>query len=158
MIFVTTGTSLPFDRLVRAVDALAPRFGDERFLAQIGEGEYRPANMEWVRNLTGSDYADQVNASRLIVAHAGMGSLITAMEAAKPIVVLPRRLKYDEINTDHQLATAKHWVGRTGVFVAMGEDELENALRAALAAPAPDRTSGDINCLVDKLKLFIENA
>jgi UDP-N-acetylglucosamine transferase subunit ALG13 len=158
MIFVTTGTSLPFDRLVRAIDALAPRFEGEAFLAQIGNGEYRPGNMEWVRNLTGRDYTDRVNASRLIVAHAGMGSLITAVESAKPIVVMPRQLKYDEINTDHQIATAKHWAGRTGVFVAMDESELEMALTAALSSPAPGRASSDINCLVDKLKLFIENA
>jgi len=158
VIFVTTGTSLPFDRLVRAVDGLAPAISGESFLAQIGEGQYQPSNMDWVRNLSVRDYAEQVQASRLIVAHAGMGSLITAMESAKPIVVLPRRLKYNEINTDHQLATAKQWVGRTGVFVAMDEIELESALRAALSAPAPDRSTGEINRLVDKLKLFIENA
>jgi UDP-N-acetylglucosamine transferase subunit ALG13 len=157
MIFVTTGTSLPFDRLVRAVDEIAPSFPEEIFLAQVGDGDYLPTNMEWVRNLKADAYAERVAACRLIVAHAGMGSLITAMEASKPIVILPRRLRFDEINTDHQIATAKHWVGRRGVYVAMEDSDLHPAIVEAFAAPNPEMSKGSVNSLVDKLRSFIEN-
>ena len=157
MIFVTIGTSLPFDRLIRAVDALAPGWPGEEFFAQIGDGAYEPRNMRFVRMLSAADYAGRIEASRLIVAHAGMGSLITAIDACKPIVVMPRRLVFDEINTDHQAATAKRWIGRRGVHVAMQESDLAAAVCEAMAASAAGTAIKPTDGFVEKLTAFIES-
>ena len=89
MIFVTIGTMFPFDRLVRAMDEIAPLFAGEEFVAQIGDGRYRPKNMSHVAMLSMEAFARNVSRSRLMVAHAGMGSVITALSAQKPIVLSP---------------------------------------------------------------------
>ena len=156
MIFITIGTSLPFDRLVRAMDALVPDFPEQRFFAQIGEGAYTPANIPFVRMLSALEYAQHIEASRVIVAHAGMGSLISAVEAGRPIVALPRRLASGEINTDHQVATARRWMGKAGVHVAMEDADLAAALGQALTQSAAGSRLEPTPGFIARIREFIE--
>jgi UDP-N-acetylglucosamine transferase subunit ALG13 len=66
--------------------------------------------------------------SSLIVAHAGMGSILTALRHKKPILIMPRKASLGEHRNDHQMATAK-WLGsRPGVSVAWNEKELQSVL------------------------------
>lgn len=132
MIFVTIGSLLPFDRLIRAVDKIAPEFGSEQFFAQIGEGAYEPRNLRYSRWISRSEFKDITKEAKVILAHAGMGSIITAMELGKPIIILPRLLERGEHNTDHQMATARWLRDRPGVFVCMHEDEIAGAINRAL--------------------------
>lgn len=136
MIFVTIGSLLPFDRLIKAVDEAIPSFPGETFRAQIGDGAYTPRNMPYDRMLSAKAFGDSVRSAKLIVAHAGMGSLISAAEAAKPIVAMPRRLAFDEISTDHQIATARRMGQRAGLYLAMDETELPGQIAKALADSA----------------------
>jgi UDP-N-acetylglucosamine transferase subunit ALG13 len=125
VIFITIGSAFPFDRLIRAMDtwAAASARGDE-CLAQIGQGSYRPAHMDWRTSLPEADFAETVKNSALVVSHAGMGSVITAMRHGIPIVMLPRRFEAGEHTTDHQMATARWLEDKPGVFIAWDEAEL----------------------------------
>lgn len=140
MIFVTIGSVFPFDRLIRAADAWAEGVraggGTEEILAQIGDGAWEPRHMDWVRRLDREAYRAAAGRARLIVAHAGMGSVITAGELRTPIVILPRQQALGEHNTDHQVATAGWLRDRPGVFVAETEAALAARIEAALARPA----------------------
>lgn len=140
MIFVTIGSMFPFDRMIRAMDALAgegpARLGEGGILAQIGEGAYEPAHMRWVRSLDRAEYAACVARARLVVAHAGVGSVIAAAEHGKPIVVLPRRAHLGEHTSDHQLETADWLAAKRGVHVARTEADLAPRIAAALAEKA----------------------
>ena len=133
MIFVTIGAVFPFDRLVRLVDELAPKLPREQFFAQIGKGAYEPKNMPYTRFVPASGFRERLKACKLIVGHAGMGTVLSGLENAKPVVLLPRRLELDEHNTDHQMATARWLSTRPGLHVAMSEDDLLPAIEAALA-------------------------
>ena len=113
MIFVTIGSMFPFDRMIRAMDAWAADAGQgEEILAQIGDGAFEPRHMTWVRRLDRPDYAAAVARSRLVVAHAGIGSIVSAAEIGKPIVVLPRRAAFGEHTSDHQVETVSRLHGR----------------------------------------------
>jgi len=136
VIFVTVGGELPFDRLVRAMDAWAAAHPREDLLAQIGEGRFEPAHMRWHRRLDREDYAAALAAAEVIVAHAGMGSLLSAGERGKPIVLLPRQSGFGEHRSDHQRDTAAHFAGRPGIFVAADESEVADRIAAARAAAA----------------------
>ena len=137
MIFVTIGSMFPFDRMIRAMDAWAAEAaGDEEILAQIGEGAFEPRHMTWVRRLERPDYAAAVARARLIVAHAGVGSVVSAGEQGKPIVVLPRRAARGEHTSDHQVETAGWLRGKPGVQVAEGEADLPACIAAAVAGAA----------------------
>ena len=129
MIFVTVGSQLPFDRLVRAVDDWAAGNGGAAAFAQIGASSYRPSHMDWAAYLPVDAFRRKLEAASLVVSHAGMGNLLLALQAKKPILVMPRRLQLDEIRNDHQLATAKWLRQMAGVTVADDTDELVEALR-----------------------------
>ena len=128
MIFVTVGTQLPFDRLVRAVDEWVAANSAIEAFAQIGAGTYRPRHMAWEHRLAAADFREKLRAVRLVVSHAGVGSLLLALEAQKPMLIMPRRAALQEHRDDHQLATAKWLQGRPGITVV--EDAA--ALHAAL--------------------------
>lgn len=135
MIFVTIGSMFPFDRLIRALDLWAeadPKLAGE-MLAQIGDGDYTPEHMRWVRNLERADYAKAVETADLVVAHAGMGSVITAGEYGKPIVLLPRLSARGEHTNDHQVDTAGWLRSRPGIYVANTEAELPARIAEARA-------------------------
>ncbi len=159
MIFVTIGSMFPFDRLVRAMDAWAaerPSEADD-MLAQIGEGAYRPVHMRWVARLGRVDYRETVSRARLVVAHAGVGSVVTAGEFGKPVVVLPRRRHLAEHTSDHQMETARWLRGKPGVHVAETEGDLADRIAAALAEPqAGIRTAGVADpAFIARLRAFI---
>ena len=134
MIFVTIGLMFPFDRMIRVMDDWAARNASEETFGQIGSGSYEPAHMRWTRRLGPKKFASTVAEARLIVAHAGMGSMITAGQLGKPIVLLPRVKRLGEHNTDHQIATANWLRGQPGVYVADTDADLEPRIEEALAA------------------------
>ncbi len=136
MILVTVGTQLPFDRLVRAIDAIAPQF-DIPFFAQIGAGGYQPANMRWGATIPPAEFDGMMRDARLIVSHAGTGTFLTARRFAKPVVLFPRRAAFGEHRNDHQLATIGRLADMPGVIGAMDEGDLAPALRRGLDQDTP---------------------
>lgn len=62
-----------------------------------------------------------------------MGSILSAMQAGKPLVLLPRRGDLQETRNDHQIATVKWLSGRKGIFIAMNENDLPIALEKAMS-------------------------
>jgi len=105
MIFVTVGTQLPFDRLVRAVDEIAP-LADEEIFAQTNGGTYMPRNIGYTDSLSAAEFDRMFRQARLIVSHAGMGTILSALMYQKPIAVMPRFAFLGEHRSEHQYATA----------------------------------------------------
>jgi len=132
MIFATVGSLFPFDRLVRLVDEIAPTMPDEHFFAQIFDGEYEPVNIPYARLLTRREFTEKMQSAKVIVAHAGMGSVISAMEMGKPVVLVPRVFEWGEHTTDHQMATARWLEGRPGIFVCMRDGDVRTTIAGAL--------------------------
>ena len=124
MIFVTVGAQMAFDRLVRTVDEWAATRGRKDVFAQIGPTEWRPRHIEWVAFLPPEDFRKRVADATMVVAHAGMGSIITALELGKPILVMPRRGHLQETRNDHQVATAERFMAQGRIRVAFDEAEL----------------------------------
>ena len=159
MIFVTIGSMFPFDRMIRAMDAWAAAEGrGEEILAQIGAGDYEPRHMTWVRKLDRRTYAETIRRSRLVVAHAGVGSIVTAGELRRPIVVLPRRAHLGEHTSDHQVETVGWLRAKSWVHVADDEGALPACIAAAAAAAAAgERVARTADpAFIDRLRRFIE--
>ena len=133
MIFVTVGSMVPFDRLVGAADAWAEANPDVDVLAQIGNGA-APLHMRWLRRMDQDSFTETVRGAELVVAHAGMGSVITAGRYGKPIVLLPRLAARAEHNTDHQVATVNWLRTRPGVYVAARAEDIGARIAEARAA------------------------
>ena len=131
MIFVTVGSMFPFERMIRMMDEWtsdirkqrsSPRSGAESTNRDTcaGSASSRPPNIKrWF------------NPAAFIVAHAGTGSVFTASEFRKPIVLIPRRAAQKEHTTDHQLDTAKWLENKPGIFIVWSEQELAEAIERA---------------------------
>jgi UDP-N-acetylglucosamine transferase subunit ALG13 len=134
VIFITVGSMFPFDRLIGAVDAWADVHPGLEMLAQIGEGA-APRHLRWLRRMDQDAYAATVRDADLVVAHAGMGTVITAGRFGKPLVLLPRLAALCEQTTDHQSATANWLRGRPGILIADTAEDLAACIVAARAVP-----------------------
>jgi len=139
VIFVTVGSQVPFDRLVRAVDAWAASHPGHRVVAQVGVTDFAPRCMEVHAGLPPEAYQDAFAAADVVVGHAGMGTIITAFELGKHLLIMPRRAALGEHRNDHQLATVERVKDYPGIAVAMQEDELAGRLDELLALDPPER-------------------
>lgn len=120
MIFLSVGTQEPFDRLVEAVDRWAAGRGLEIFgqLGRLETGSYRPRHFPFEPFISADRYEALVAGCRGMVAHAGMGTIISALTWGKPLVILPRKASLGEHRNEHQLATAEKFRARAGIRVA----------------------------------------
>jgi UDP-N-acetylglucosamine transferase subunit ALG13 len=128
MIFVTVGTDLPFDRLVRVVDEWAGHCGRTDVFAQIGATRWTPAHLQYRNFLAPDEFTQRFAEARVVVAHAGMGTILSALRWQKPILVMPRRAGLGEQRNDHQLATARRLSAIDKVNVVMDDSELRDRL------------------------------
>ena len=165
MIFLTVGTQLPFDRLAQAVDEWCVLWPEHEVIGQIGEPGrhgYHPTHFEWWSFIDPSEFMRRFDGATAIVAHAGMGSIITALLHAKPIVIMPRRGNLGEHRNDHQYATAKAFANHALVQVAMAEDQLPSRIEMALMPSATAAGSGlgrfAESSLIDAIRMSIITA
>lgn len=122
MIFITVGTQLPFDRLILELDEFF-QGSEEKIFAQIGPSNIVLKNCEYADFVTPSKADSLFREASLIIAHAGMGSILTALKYQKPILIIPRKASLGEHRNEHQLATA-NWVrDLPGVLVADDEKQ-----------------------------------
>lgn len=128
MIFVTMGTQIPFDRFLRMLDEVAPLMNGEKIVAQTITDKYIPQNFKTVGFIAPDAFNDYISRARIIVSHAGMGSIISALDAGKPIVVVPRIAALGEHRNEHQLATADALEKLGYIHVARNTDELRKIL------------------------------
>lgn len=135
MIFVTTGTQIPFDRLVKAIDEVYPYLGDVEVIVQVARSGYKVENFEIQEFIPPKEFDDYFNSADLIIAHAGMGTIISAFVKNKPILVMPRLARYGEHRNDHQLATATRFDELGYINVAYTEDELKEKLKNLQRTP-----------------------
>jgi UDP-N-acetylglucosamine transferase subunit ALG13 len=140
VIFVTVGTQLPFDRLIIAIDAWAGRTGRGDILAQIGPSQLRPQFIAYRPFFSPIEFSHHFATAELVIAHAGMGSIISAMSQGKPILVMPRSASLKEHRNDHQLATARRFRELGRILVAMDLRELDAHLSRLESIPMPSPT------------------
>jgi UDP-N-acetylglucosamine transferase subunit ALG13 len=69
--------------------------------------------------------------ARVVISHAGSGSILTALRHNKPLIVMPRRHKYGEAIDDHQLELADALSQAGALLAAYETGELSTRLRAA---------------------------
>lgn len=153
-ILVTVGAHACFDRLVHAVDAWAQDRGRSDVFAQIGDGGKPPRFMPYADFLPPRVYRERVEAATLLVAHAGAGTILTALERGKAILVMPRRAALGECRDDQQIATARAFAERGAVAAAFHENELLEKLDRVgslrppepIASQAPARLLEALRC------------
>ncbi len=158
MIFVTVGTDLPFDRMVRVVDQWARETDRKDVFAQIGEGGWKPEFIPSAEFLEPAEFKQRIKEATLIIAHAGMGTIISSLLHGKAVLVMPKKASLGEQRNEHQLATAKRMMEMGKVHVAADETELRTMLNEVdTLAPRSQIGSSASPELVAGLRNFIHS-
>lgn len=158
MILLAVGTQFPFDRLVEAVDAWAVRVGHADIKAQIGPSTFKPAMLKSFSLVSPDEFRTMQEECDLMIAHAGMGSILAALQFSKPIIIMPRDHHLKEHRNGHQLATAKRFDATPGVYVAYDLNALNAYLENIDSLKAPGAISDSAPAeFVDRLRAYINN-
>ena len=111
MILVTLGTQdKGFERLLKQIDEEIKNGNiREKVVVQAGYTKYESPNMEIFDLIPADKFDDLVSKARLIITHAGAGSILSAVKKGKVVIAAPRLKKYGEHTNDHQLQIAKEF-------------------------------------------------
>lgn len=157
MIFVTVGTQGQFDRLIRTVDEWAGARATTDVFAQTGPSAYRARHIRAEPFIGPTEFRTRVESASLVVAHAGMGSIITALELGKRIIVMPRRAELGEHRNNHQVASAERFAQQGRIIVALNEKELVERLDQVGFTETAERLGAQASPhLIDTIRTFIE--
>lgn len=155
MIFVTVGGQLPFDRLIRAVDRWASDDRRDDVFAQIGRTAFRPGAIRYTPFLVPSDFRRCLDEADYVISHAGIGTILSALERGKPLLVVPRQARFGESVNDHQVATACHFAERGMVAVAFSCGELRHRFAALQGGGEASRVSRQAAAtLIHRIRTF----
>jgi beta-1,4-N-acetylglucosaminyltransferase len=140
-----------FERLIRWMDAIAEKT-DEEVIMQIGNTEYEPKHTSYFRFESKEKMDQFYSEARVIVCHAGVGSLMTSLENEKLVIAVPRNKELGEVIDDHQLEISKELEKEGRIMVANTLNELENHLQELKCTASPLRIKNE---LVESLKRYI---
>jgi UDP-N-acetylglucosamine transferase subunit ALG13 len=159
VIFLTVGTErYPFDRLVRALDdAVAPGgpLAGRQVLAQTGSSDYRPKHFSGHPLLAFAEVRSALAACEVPVAHAGVGTVLLALQLGRIPLLCPRRAALGEHVDDHQVEFAERLAGLGQALVALTVDELVEMIAhypERIAGLPPPGASGERQRLVAALR------
>jgi UDP-N-acetylglucosamine transferase subunit ALG13 len=151
MILVTVGASrFPFDRLIAAMEGIA---GGEELVVQHGPSPVRPAGARCVEFMAMDEMAACVREARLVITHAGVGSILLCLGNGLRPCVVPRLRAFGETVDDHQLESARRFA--SAGLVTLVEDPA--ALAGVIDAPVePFAHASGEPALVTELRGYIE--
>ena len=134
MILVTVGSNgAPFDRLLRAINELGV---DEDLLVQHGPSQIRPRNANCIRFLHFTELERAVRSARIVITHAGVGSVLLSLMNEKRPVVVPRLARFGEVVDDHQLHFAERLAREELVTFVPDPRDLRRAVEEGAVAGA----------------------
>ena len=160
MIFVTVGNDFrSFDRLLKRMDEIAPVLPEE-VIIQRGYSKFRPVNARSFDFVSMEKAIEYIKESRLVVSHAGIGTIMLCKEYGIPMIILPRRKRFQEHINDHQIEIAGALEERKdeNIYVVYDEHRLKEKVmdvleRAARYAPAGNAAKSN---LIRTIREFIE--
>ncbi|MCR4653001.1 MAG: glycosyl transferase [Eubacterium sp.] len=159
MIFVTLGTQkFQMNRLVQAVDRLAAQCKESIYI-QIGNSSYRPKHCEYMKFLNSEEYLQKITECSVLITHAGVGSIVSGLQADKPVIVVPRLAKYREHVDDHQRDIAEAFAQKHCVRCCMDLENLEEDIRRAkkeVFEPLDEKGGNVENIIMDFMNMFSE--
>jgi UDP-N-acetylglucosamine transferase subunit ALG13 len=150
-VLVTVGTNeAPFDRLVQAAAGLT----GESVVVQHGSSRLRPHGARCIDYVPFDAFDALVSSARVVVTHAGIGSVAAALAHGRRPVVVPRLHRLGEAVDDHQVSFARRLERASLVTVVEDLDQLPEVVGSSdhLATPVtgPD-LSVEIRTVLDAL-------
>jgi UDP-N-acetylglucosamine transferase subunit ALG13 len=153
VILVSTGTNgLPFDRLLSVLECIQ---GDEEMIVQHGPSTVRPTGAICIGAMPYEEFVDAAGRARVLVTHAGVGSILVALMTGHRPILVPRLSAYLEAVDDHQLELAERLAALDAATVVTDAVSLPTVLRKTAGGAHRTATRSGI---VDDLERYLATA
>jgi beta-1,4-N-acetylglucosaminyltransferase len=137
LIFVTIGSAvkgIEFTRLIKKMDEIAGKINEE-VIMQIGMVPYEPKHGPFFKYCSYQESLKYFEKASVVVGHCGTGTILNALHFQKPIIIVPRRAEFGELNRDdHQIEIAQRLEGTPQIHVVYKLEDLEGMVKRVLLA------------------------
>lgn len=133
MILIVLGTQkFQLNRLLQKIDELVDNGSiNEEVFAQIGYSDYIPKNYNYTQFLDKDTFEKKISECDVLIAHSGVGTIISGINHHKPVIVFPRRVEYNEHVDDHQLEIAESFSNQNFVLTCNDTETLADMIETA---------------------------
>jgi UDP-N-acetylglucosamine transferase subunit ALG13 len=129
LILLSLGThQQPFPRALDLIEPLARQ--GRQFIVQHGSTAPRleTPNVSWVELMPFEELVSIMARTDSVICHAGIGTIMTSLQAGHTPVVIPRQAQYGEHVDDHQMDIATRFAERGLIRCATSETDLTQLL------------------------------
>jgi UDP-N-acetylglucosamine--N-acetylmuramyl-(pentapeptide) pyrophosphoryl-undecaprenol N-acetylglucosamine transferase len=129
VIFATVGShpTFGFDRLLRALEAVDLT----ELVVQFGPGKPPAGARRAVAWMTFEEIVDHMSRASHVVSHAGVGTVLCAIQAGHVPIVFPRLQRFGETVDDHQREFARAIERTKQAIVVEDAEQLSSALQSS---------------------------
>lgn len=135
MIFVILGTQ--DKKFPRLLDAIQKQIDNgkidkkEEIIVQAGSTKYESKNMKILDYMPIDKFEECIEKASLIICHAGVGTILTALKKGKKIIAAARLKKYGEHVNDHQLQILENFSKKKYILELEDFEKLDVVLEQA---------------------------
>lgn len=156
MIFITVGSQLTFDRLLKAVDKEIEAGNiKDQVIVQGGKTKFKSKNMKIIKFLELDEFDKYIKDADLIISHGGVGSIIDALKYNKTVIATPRLKKYKEALNDHQIQIIENF-GIEGYIIPLLDLTELNLAIEKVKTFKPKKYKSNTNKMVKLIEDFID--
>lgn len=158
MILVTLGTfPTQFQRPLLALEDLCDRhIISEAVIVQNGHTQFESGFMQMRPFIPPDELTELSEKARIIISHAGTGSLIKGIKLGKKVIAIARRAKYTEMVDDHQVELLELFAEKNYVLPWWEDNTLENLLEK-VEAFTPQPYISKKHVIIDYLEQYINS-
>lgn len=140
MILVVLGTfPTEFRRPLFQLEELCRRSVlEEEIVVQNGHTDFHSNFMKLIPFLDSKELDELYARARVVISHAGSGSVVRALKMQKKVIAIPRLAEFDEVVDDHQLEIVEEFAKNGYLIPWQLKDSLEDLLtRVEQFSPPP---------------------
>lgn len=158
MILVLLGTQdKPFLRLLKMVSKEIDKGNiKEKVVAQTGYTTFSNEKITTFDFKSKDEIEKLIDKARIIITHAGVGTITECLEKGKKIIVVPRLKKYLEHTNDHQMQITKEFEMK-GYVIALYDNKILSAALEKIKTFKPKRYESNSENFKMKIKDYIDN-
>ncbi len=158
MILVLLGTQdKPFLRLLKMVSKEIDKGNiKEKVVAQTGYTTFSNEKITTFDFKSKDEIEKLIDKARIIITHAGVGTITECLEKGKKIIVVPRLKKYLEHTNDHQMQITKEFEMK-GYVIALYDNKRLSVALEKIKTFKPKRYESNSENFKMKIKDYIDN-
>ena len=157
MILVLLGTQdKPFDRLLKAVIKEKENGNiKDKIIVQAGSTKIENNTIEIFDFKEKEKIEKLIDKARIIITHAGVGTIIECISKNEKVIVVPRLKKHGEHTNDHQLQITKEFESKKYILPLYNLNKLPETLEE-IKSFKPNKYISNKDNFKNKIKEYID--